>query len=41
MSPAIRELVELLARAAYQEMKKAPPPEVSQASNLPEQRPAA
>lgn len=26
MSPALRELVELLARAAYQELQKAPPP---------------
>jgi hypothetical protein len=37
----MRELVELLARAAYQEMQKAPPPELSEAPNLPEQRPAA
>jgi hypothetical protein len=26
MNPALRELVELLARAAYQELRDAPPP---------------
>lgn len=41
MSQAMRELVELLARAAYQQMKQAPPPAANETITLPEKRPAA
>jgi hypothetical protein len=40
MNPALRELVELLARAAYQELQKAPPP-TADAQKLMEHRSAA
>jgi hypothetical protein len=40
MNPALRELVELLARAAYQELRDAPPPP-QDAQKLMEHRSAA
>jgi hypothetical protein len=40
MNPALRELVELLARAAYQALRDAPPPP-QDAEKLIEHRPAA
>lgn len=41
MSPAMRQLVELLARAAWEELKKHPEAERPQTSDLPKARDAA
>lgn len=40
MNPALRELVELLARTAYEELKRVPPPTADDEKLL-EHRPAA